>query len=147
MSHTPLDGSNGRTPDRESEPSDAADSSGFGGVVERVRSACGRLGRTLRSWLAPTDGTDPVDADEYADTLTATASRGTDVTTRVGEDRVVHPVVSDATGPERVPVPDDDRPRERPELEAQWGEDRLTLAEPDEPGARITSDTWSDVDP
>ncbi|PSP31767.1 hypothetical protein BRC64_08765 [Halobacteriales archaeon QH_10_67_22] len=126
MSHTPLDGSTGGTQNGENSVQRSASA---GGLAETV-AALGRVvgGATSQA----TDGDEPGEDDRAA---------SVERPVPVGDDTAGRPAVSERS------LPDEAGPGERPELVARWNDDRLTLSEPDEAGAQISSDTWSEVDP
>jgi hypothetical protein len=141
MSHTPLDGPQGGSRDGETSVEAARDGE-VSRFVGRVRRALNRASEALQRLVGRNDRQETrVDEDPKPDRPTeqSIATAGSDTT----RDR---PVVVDRDGGpalDRV----DREPRAQPELVAHWHDGRLTLSEPDQAGAQISSDTWAEVDP
>lgn len=141
MSHTPLDGPDGGSRGREKTVEEAPDDD-FSGFVGYARRALGRAKDTLRRLVGAAGRSDRSDdlpgrVQSMQRTVQVTdrdAARDRPVTVDGADDRPAH------TGTDRGP-------QNRPELVARWHDGRLTLSEPDEAGAQISSDTWSEVDP
>ena len=137
MSHTPLDGSTGGTQNGENSVQKSASAGGLAETVARAREVlrafATALGRVVGGATSQaTDGNEPGEDDRAA---------SVERPVPVGDDAAGRPAVSERS------LPDEAGPGERPELVARWNDDRLTLSEPDEAGAQISSDTWSEVDP
>lgn len=140
MSHTPLDGSTDGTQEGETSVDSSRADDGFQGVLARGVATLRRAGRAVSEFLASktVTNTDGGRVDTGPDSRAQRAEQSPSRT----EDR---PVVSGRDAAK--PVPAGGGPRDQPELVARWDEDTLTLSEPDEAGAQISSDTWSEVDP
>lgn len=119
------------------------------------RSSEGRSTKPAQYALV-SDGTD---GDPASDPAADPASGDrADATVRAADDALSGSDRADATiddGPgETSVVPADDAPEtdrdgpdhDRPDLDAQWHGDELTIQSPDDPDARITSDVWEDVE-
>jgi len=145
MRHTPLDG-----PDRETGGDvGPGDSDGPAGTFDRILSGARKLferGVEAVGRFVGFDGggrgaaeREPVEARVHP------VERSGQLPER--DDPPGKPVVPESRDNRPVPTGTDDGPRDSPELVARWQDGRLTLSEPDEAGARISSDTWSEVDP
>lgn len=173
MSEAPLDRSE-RTERTEGEAGgNRRTRSILGRVAGRVTAACRSVGRYLRSGLgavvgSPGDPAEPTggvsdreatgesDAQAQYALVSDNASAGSDRNAVLAPDETDDAGVSRAGGDaggdtsETLPAtngaaaagPD----RDRPELEAEWDGDELTLFSPDDADARITSDVWEDVE-
>jgi hypothetical protein len=139
MNQTPLDGPDRAAEDGDESTEDVGSGSAFASLVasvwQSVRGAFDRVRSTVTGGGSPT-------ADGEC-TSSHPIERPVPLT---DDEKTTKPVVSEAGETRPVPV-SDDGPRDRPELVARWHDDRLTLSEPDEAGAQISSDTWAEVDP
>lgn len=152
MSLTPLDEADGH-PGEAEQPAgeDGTEAGVVGRLANRARGALGRLvralGRPFQSGgpvvAPPPARSRPLDGrEERRDALAATpVERPSRHAERTGGERsatstdAVTPVEADA-GP----------PEDRPELVASWDDEGLTLAEPGDPEARLSSDTWTEME-
>lgn len=149
MRNTPLDEPGSDSREGDDPPDRAASSDGLGGFLGRVRTAVSRVGAAV-GWLFGLSNATGENEDEASETVerrrtTERTDRSTQTTDR-GRD-VTKPAVADRPAEKPVPASSDEGPRDRPELVARWHDDRLTLSEPDETGAQLSSDTWAEVDP
>lgn len=145
MSHTPLDESGERAPDRGQPPDEEALSADSDSLLGRVRSACRRFERAVLDVLS-SDRTRSATGERHDHrSAEATVTHELESQSRGrNDDRSTRPVLSQRSGRDRRAG---ERPVDRPELDAEWGDGRLTLAEPDDRDASISSDTWTDVEP
>lgn len=148
MSHTPLDGPDGGTREEGESPDHDVPDDGLRGFLARTRGVLSRAGGAVRRlFVGSPDGPDPADSDPAGGRLRSTGHpMERSLPSPDGEEAPTRPVVSERRENGPVPAGPSGRSRERPELVARWQDDRLTLAEPDEAGARLSSDTWSEVD-
>lgn len=151
MRNTPLDEPGSDSREGDDSPDRAVSGDGLGGFLGHVRTVVSRVGAAVAWLLGLSDATgENGDEDEAAETGERRRADGrTDRSKRTaGRDRdVTKPALAERGAEKPVPASSDEGPRDRPELVARWHDDRLTLSEPDETGAQLSSDTWADVDP
>lgn len=136
MSLTPLDESEGRTRDGDPGAQRPDPDGPLGGLWTRARSVAERVVAALRGAREPEETPDLPDRRSDA----AAGSR------RASKPVVKSGTESGAGGPPSKPVVADEQRAEPPELEAEWEDGDLTISEPDAEEARISSDTWTDVE-
>lgn len=141
MRHTPLDGPDSGSREGETR-TDGTPQDDVGGVVDRLRSVLGRVTDVVSGIVGHSGDRD---RDRPAE-LPSRVDVGETVSRDDQEPAGDRPVVLEHGGNEGLSDrPGGDRP-DRPELVARWHDGRLTLSEPNETGAQISSDVWSEVD-
>ena len=148
MSHTPLDGPDRGTRESSDSTEEADTTGGFRAYVRRAFDAVRRAGESVRRFVESTGGSPPELEDDggHATTPSVTPLEQS-IPLGDGEAASTEPVVSDRTDDRPVPGDRTASPVDHPDLVARWHDDRLTLSEPDQPGAQISSDVWWEVDP
>lgn len=142
MRHTPLDGPDaGRREGGERNPTGEEPADQPRGFVGRLREVLDQIGDAVRRLVESDESSGSAEHTEGSD-------RGEETVSLVErEPAQKKPVVVDRAEDDQKPSVSRRGPLDRPELVARWHDDRLTLSEPDEPGAKMSSDVWSEVEP